>query len=200
MLRAFRHERQRDPQQPVEAKFLQNTGVQHRGRGGRRGIGFRRPGMKREKRNQNAKPDEEEEEDLILRGGGDPAIGRDGLQRAKIKAAQCRRHAAIEQDQSEKQNEAADSEVDCHLPCGREAISRAPDADEEKSRNQGQLVKGVEEKQIERSEGANRPAREEEETGIKQPLRFFDRRRKPDRAEQDERGEKKHDQAESIRT
>ena len=65
--------------------------------------------------------------------------------------------------------------------------------------NQRQLVKGVEEKKIERSEGADCAAREKEKTGIKEPLGFFDRRGKPDRAEQDQRGEEKHDQAESIR-
>ncbi len=64
---------------------------------------------------------------------------------------------------------------------------------------QRELVKGVEEKEIERSKCADCAAREEEQAGVEEPLRFLDRWGKPDCAEQDEGGEKKHDQGEPIR-
>ena len=61
-----------------------------------------------------------------------------------------------------------------------------------------ELVKRVEEKEIERSERADCAAREEEETGVEETLRFLDRRGEPDGAKQDKGGKKKHDQTEPI--
>ena len=65
-------------------------------------------------------------------------------------------------------------EIDRDLPGGGEAVARTPDADEQKGRDQRQLVERVEEKEIERSKSADRAAGEEEETGVKEPLGFFD--------------------------
>src|SRR5450432_1907204 len=172
--------------------------MQHGGGRGCGGIGFGRPGVKREKRNQNAEADEQQEEDLVLRAQGNAATRGRRLQRAQIEAAQLWRHAAVEQDQSEQQHEAAETEIDRHFPSRGEPVARSPDADQKKSRDQRELMKSVEKKQIERSEGADRAAREKEETSVEQGLGFFDRRRKPDSAEQDERGEKKHDETEPI--
>ncbi len=61
MLRAFRQERQRDAEQSVKPEFFQHPGVEHRGGRRRRGVSFRRPGVKREERNQNAKADQQQE-------------------------------------------------------------------------------------------------------------------------------------------
>ena len=67
VLRALRHERQGEAQESVEAEFLQNTRVQHRRRRRSRRVSFRRPGVKRKERNQDAKADQQEEENLVLR-------------------------------------------------------------------------------------------------------------------------------------
>ncbi len=198
VVRAIGQQGQRDAEKPVKAEFLQDTGVQHGGRRGRGGVGFGRPGVKREKRNQNAEPDEQEKEDLVLRAQGNPATGGHGLQRAQIEAARFRRRAAVEQDQAEEQNETAEPEIDRHFPGRGETVARSPDADQKKSRDQGELMKGVKEKKIERSEGADRATREKKETGVEQAFGFFDRRRKPDGAEEDKRGEEKHEQAEPV--
>ena len=164
------NKRERDAEQAVEAEFFQHAGVQHRGGRGRGGIGFRRPGVKREERNQNAETDQEKEENLVLRAGQNAAVRRHRLQSAQVETAQFSRDAAVEQDQAEEQNEAAEPEIDRDLPGRGGAVARAPDADEQKSRDQRQLVEGVEEKQIERSKGADRAARDEEEAGVKEPL------------------------------
>ena len=67
MLRRIRQQRQRDAQQAVEAEFFQHSRVQHR-RGRRRGgIAVRRPGVEREKRNQDAEPDQQRQVDGIAR-------------------------------------------------------------------------------------------------------------------------------------
>ena len=96
--------------------------------------------------------------------------GRRGLQRAQIEAARRFRHAAVKQDQAEQQNETAGREIDRDLPRGGEAIAAPPDSDEEKSRDERQLVEGVEEKQIERSERAQRARRDEEQAGVERVL------------------------------
>ena len=57
-------------------------------------------------------------------------------------------------------------EIDRDLPGRGVAIAGAPDADEQKSRDQRELVEGVEEKEIERSEGADRAGRDEEQAGV----------------------------------
>ena len=97
MLRALRQERQGDAQKPVKAEFLQDPGMQHRGGRGRGSVGFRRPGVKREERNEYAETDEEKQENLVLRARRDAAIARHRLQRAEVETAQFRRHAAIKQ-------------------------------------------------------------------------------------------------------
>ena len=108
MLRAFRQQRQGEAEQAVEAEFLQHARVQHRGRRGRGGIGRRRPGVKREERNENAETDQQEEVRSVLRGGGNDAAGRELLQldadrKCAPLPARCDRD-----DQAEQQNEAAE--------------------------------------------------------------------------------------------
>ena len=153
--------------------------------------------MKRKKRDQNAEADQQKEENLVLRVGRDATIGGGGLQRAKIKTAQGGRHAAIEQDQPEEQNEAAESKINSQCP-GR----RGPAAEQIPMRRKvgikGKLVKRAERKGRARSELADCPARNEEQTGVEERLRFLDRRAGASGAKQDEGGQKKHDQTEPI--
>ena len=82
------------------------------------------------------------------------------LQGAEIKTARGLRHAAIKHDQAEQQNEASGRQIDRDFPGGGLPVAASPDSDEQKSRDQRELVKGVEEKEIERSERAHRAARQ----------------------------------------
>ena len=163
MPRAFREKRQRDAKQSVKPELLQHARMQHRRRRWRRGIRFRRPGVKRKERNENAESDQEEEENRVLRARWNGTTRGDRLQRAQIKTSRSDRHAAIEQDQTEEQNKAAEREINRHFPGGGVAVAAAPDSDKQKRRDQRQLVKHVEEKHIERRESANRAARDEEQ-------------------------------------
>ena len=91
----------------------------------------------------------------------------DRCKHAQIKAARGFGHAAVEKDEPEEQDEAPGREIDRDLPGGGVAVSAAPDSDEEERRDERELVEGVEEKQIERSEGAERAGRDEQEAGVK---------------------------------
>src|SRR6476646_6645116 len=167
MSRSFRQKGQRDAKQSVKAEFFQNPGMQHCGGTGSRGIGFRRPGVEGKERNQCAKPNKQQQKNLILRACADPAVRRHRLQCPQIETSQIRRHAAIEQDQPEQENKTSDREVDRNFPRGPESIARTPDADQKKSWNERELMERVEEKEIERSKGADCAAGQEKETGVK---------------------------------
>ena len=66
-LEAVMEHRDGDPDQAVDGEFLQDAGVEHGGGGRRGGISGRRPGMEREKSDENAEADEQEREDDVLR-------------------------------------------------------------------------------------------------------------------------------------
>ena len=159
MPRALRQQRERDAEQSVEAKFFQHAGVQHRGRrrARRRRLPAPRCGTERARSGCRSRSGAEGRCDVCAsRWNAGPRPPRPGG-REDQKCAP-RGHAAIKQDQAEEQNETAEREIDRDLPGRGEAIARAPDADEQKGRNERELVKGVEEEQIERSERADRAA------------------------------------------
>ena len=83
LLRALRQKRERDTQKAVKPEFFQHARMQHRG--GRRGgsVGFRRPGVEREERDQNAEPDQQQQKNIALGAGRD--LGGRFLQFAEIK-------------------------------------------------------------------------------------------------------------------
>ena len=54
-------DRRRDANEAVETKFFQNAGVEHRGGSRSTGVGLRRPGVEREKRDERAKSEKQEE-------------------------------------------------------------------------------------------------------------------------------------------
>src|SRR5688572_23388066 len=115
--------------------------------------------MEREQGNEDAEADEEHEKDVALRIGGNKR-GR-SLQDADIEAPSRLRQAAIKHDQAEQQNETAGRQIDRNFPGGHLPIPRPPDSNEQKRRDQCQLVKSVEEKEIERSECAHGASRDE---------------------------------------
>ena len=120
------------------------------------------------------------------------------MQGAQIKAAQIRRHTAVEQDQSKQQNETAEREINRHFPRGSETVARSPNTNEQKRRDERELVKCVEEKQIERRERAHRSGRDEKQARVKCVSMLRDLAGEPDGGESNERGEEQHHQAQSI--
>src|SRR2546423_6002150 len=172
--------------------------MQHRSRRGSRRVRFRSPGVKREKRNQNPEAEQQQQENISLRFGRNQ--DRRFLQDTKIKAARGFRHGAIKHDQAEQQNETAGCEIDRDLPGGDYAIAAAPDSDEQERRDERELVKGVEEKQIERRERAHRSGGDEKQARVKCVSMLRDFARKPDSRESNERGEEQHNQAQAVDT
>ena len=147
---------------------------------------------------ENAEADEQQQDKCCAaRSAGICRRGR-CLQSAKIKTARGLRHAAIEHDQAEQQNETAEREIDRDFPGGGVPIA-APQIP--MSRNVGmkrELVKGVEEKQIERSECADGAAGNEEQAGVESVFVLRDFAGEPDRGERDDRGQQQHDQTQTI--
>ncbi len=195
---ALGQERKREAKQTVKSEFLEHAGVQHRRRRGGGGVRLRSPGVKGEKRNENAEADQEQQIDVALRLRGDhPERGR-FLQCAEVKAARSLRHAAVKHDQAKQKNETPGREIDRDFPGGGLPIAAAPDSDEEKSRDERQLVEGVEEKEIERSECAHGAAGNEEKAGVKRIFVLGDFAREPDGRERHDRGQQHHHQAQAI--
>src|SRR5262249_27619216 len=156
IMRAFRQHGDRQPQQSVESEFFQHAGVQHRGRRRRGRISFRRPRVKRKERNENSEADEQQKVNVALVRRGEGVNRGSLLQFRDIETALRRRKTLVEQDQSDQQNETAEREIDRDLPGRAHAISRSPNPNQKKCRDQRELVKRVKEKQIGRSEGADR--------------------------------------------
>ena len=67
-------------------------------------------------------------------------------QHANIKAARTQRKTLVQQDQAKQQNKTAYRQVDCDFPGRCDAISAAPDSDQQKRGDQCQFVKRVKEK------------------------------------------------------
>ena len=66
------------------------------------------------------------------------------------------RERLIEIDQTDQQNETAECKIDGDFPGRGMPFAGAPDADEQKGRDQCQLVKGVEEDEILRRKRSGR--------------------------------------------
>src|ERR1700730_10041003 len=100
-----------------------------------------------------------------------------------------RRHALVEQDQSKQENKTPDREINRDLPGRGVAIAASPNADEQKRRDERELMKCVKEKKIERSKRANRAAGNEKQARIKGMLVIVDLVGKPNRRERHDRGQ-----------
>ena len=152
--------------------------------------------MEGEERDENAETDQQHQEDVALRVSGNRR-GR-FLQNAEIEAARGFRHAAIKHDQAKQQNETSRGQIDRDFPRGGLPVAGSPDSDEQESGDQGELVKGVEEKEIDRSECSHGAAGNEEEAGVEGMFVFGDFAREPDGGERYDRGEDQHHQAQAI--
>ena len=114
-------------------------------------------------------------------------------QQANIKAARTHRETLVQQDQAKQQNETANRQIDCDFPGRCDAISTAPDSDQQKRGDQCQFVKCIKEKQIDRRKCADGTARNEQETCIKGVFILVDRPCEPDRRQSDNTGKQHHD-------
>src|SRR5207248_4301093 len=95
-------------------------------------------------------------------------------------------------------NDAPERKKDRDLPGRGASIARPPNSNEQKSGNQCQLVKGVEEKQVERSESADGTAGNEEQAGVERVFVTLNFTGKADCGEQDNRAEQDHKKTESV--
>ena len=152
--------------------------------------------MERKERNENAEPDQEHQEDVALGLSGD---GRGRLlQCSEIKTARGLRHAAIKHDQTKQKNETSGRQIDRNFPCRGLPVAGPPDPDEQERGNQREFVKGVEEKEIERSECARGAASNEKEAGIEGVFALRDFAGEGNGRERYDRGEEHHHQAQAI--
>ena len=125
-------------------------------------------------------------------------MGGQLLQFANVECARVDRNALIKHDQAEQENETSGREIDRDFPGRGLPVAGPPDSDEQKSRDQRELVKGVEEKQIERSECSHGAAGNEEKAGVEGVLVLRDFTGEPDRGQGHDRGQQHHDQAQAI--
>src|SRR5438874_1572215 len=126
--------------------------------------------------------------------------GEGGLQFSNIKSPTCRRQALVNQNQANQQNETSQSEINRDLPrrCG--AVSGSPDHNQQKRRNQRELVKRVKEKQVERCESAERTSGNQEKTRVKCALVLVDLTGEPNRSQCHDGGEQNKSETQSIDT
>src|ERR1700693_2212392 len=107
--------------------------MQHRGRRWCGGVSFRRPGVKREERDQNSETDVQEQINMALRFRTDLPRRRRSLQLANVETARRDWNALIKQDQTDEQNETSESEIDRDLPRSCAPVPAAPNSDQQKS-------------------------------------------------------------------
>ena len=185
-----------EAEEAVESEFFEHAGVEHGGGGRGGGIGFRRPGVEREEGDEDAEAEKKEQVDDG--SGGQDAGVAELLEKADVKGAQAFGHGEPETNESEKENEAAEGEVNRHFPSDALAVTRTPDADEEEGGNEGKLVESVEEKEVDRSKGADGTARDQEKARVEHARGLFHLRGDPDRGEGDERGQQEEDHAQPV--
>ncbi len=106
--------------------------------------------MEREQRNQRSEADDQQNGDAALCRRVDPSCGGKHFRNAESSHKSRQPHQPCEQNQRPK------SQIDRNLPSNPPAVTTAKDADHQESRDQRQLVEGVEEKKIGRNEGTDR--------------------------------------------
>ena len=198
VFRALGQQRKGNAHQAVEPELFQHTGVEHRRRRGRGGVGRRCPGVEWEEGNQDAEPDEQKDIRTDLRSGGDGSAGREFLEVDEVESAQRFRHGEVEIEQADEQDEAAEPEIDRNFPRRRVPLAAAPNTDEQEGRDEREFVEGVEEEEIDRGKRARGSGGDEEQARVVERLTLFDLRRDPDRGERDDAGEQQHEHAEAV--
>src|SRR5262249_16891903 len=104
----------------------------------------------------------------------------------------------VKQDQPNQQNETANRKINRNFPGRPDAVAGSPNSDEEKRRDQRELVKRVKEKEINRGEGADCAGGNQKEKGVKRVLVVINLIGEPNRRGGNERGEQEHEQAQAI--
>ena len=156
--------------------------------------------MEREQGDQNSKPCQQQREDPLLRAGRDAAgVGCQFSESDQIKRAFIDRQTAVQTDQTDQQHETAYRQIDRDLPSGGHPVFPVPpDTDQQKGRDQGQLMKGVKEKEIERDERSDGTSRDKEQAGVERVFTLLNLGSNPNRGQRDQRGEQHHHQAQSV--
>src|SRR5204863_6283488 len=111
-----------------------------------------------------------------------------------VKTARALRYAPIKHDQAKQKDRTPRREIDGNFPGCSLPVTGSPDSDEQESRNQCELVKGVKEKEIERSERSHRAACDEEKAGIESVFALRDLGGEPDGRKGHNRGQQYHHQ------
>ena len=168
LFRALGEQRDGDAHQSVETELFQHARVQHRGRSRRAGVCAGCPRVEWDERDEHAEADEQPDVDSALRGCGDEA-GRlchhDHVERA-VAVEQRDILREVELREADEQDDAAGGEIDGDAPRGGMALAVAPDADEQESRDERELVEGVEEEQVERCKRARCACADEQDARV----------------------------------
>ena len=170
--------------------------MEHGRRRWRTGISLGRPCVERKERDEDSESDEQQQIDPV-------AIQKQsGFRHADDRPEVERPHTLgldeIETDQPQEENKAAEGEVDRGFPSRRLPVARAPDSDQQKRRDEGQLMEHVEEKEIDRGERPDAARRDEQERGVEPVGVFFRRAGHRHRGDRHERGQQQHDQAQPV--
>src|SRR5207247_2390257 len=102
--------------------------------------------MKWEQGNENAETNQQQKIDVALLRSGNGMHSDRFLQRANIEAPFRRRKTLVKKNESDQQNETAEREINRDLPRGADAIAGSPNSDQQKCRDQRELMKRVKEK------------------------------------------------------
>src|SRR5438105_9269787 len=135
--------------------------------------------MKWKQRNQNPETDEQQEINVFLCARRDERGAR--FQLRDVERLRALWQTLIEQDQSEQENETSHCQVDRDLPCGGNPVAASPDPNEQKCRDQRELVERIKEKEIERSKRADCSGRNQQQAGVKRVFVAIDFAGEPDR-------------------
>ncbi len=156
--------------------------------------------MKGEKRDEDAKTDEEEQIGTALGGGRNDSTRGQFLEVDQIESANGFGKGEVEIEQTDQKNKTPQTEINGNFPSGRLAFSTSPKADQEEGRNERELVKCIEEEKIHRSKRTRGTCTNQEEARVKERLAFFNFWGQPNRRKGDDPCEEKHEQAQPIDT
>src|SRR5208337_2070087 len=171
----IRQQRQRNPDQPVQAELLQYPSMEHGGRAGRRGVAQRRPGMEWPERNQNAEPEQKQRKDKMLRSGRKPDPILPYLLKERRNVKRMRAGLNIDFDESKQRQQRPQAEINCDLKGGILLLgSTAPDANHDERGYQSKLMEKVKEEKIQGRKRAQDAPRHDQQQNIELFLPCFD--------------------------
>ncbi|MEZ4336063.1 MAG: hypothetical protein R3B82_05500 [Sandaracinaceae bacterium] len=193
------------------AELHQHARVEHRDRGRRRGVAVRRPGVEREDAGEGAEAEpEQREHDQLgrarVRGvleGREVEAPRLGLEVEPEDPDEDRGRAHEQHERQLHRGVLAAADVE-DLPDVAEGpvlghrVARAPDADEEVHRQDGDLVEEEEDQQILRDEDAEDARHEHQEVDEELLVAALHREAREDRGEDDDAGQQEERDAPAV--